>query len=510
MIDTPFGASDWQVDTFAAITGAYTLTFDGFNGHKFVLGVANSFSELVVTGQKDRYIITGNAAGAFGTGNVSTPNNGLATDRSTVIEINADDVMADTAKLSLFGAGWAGSSKGAYAGTFTILQMNANDTIAELWINGVQMPPGDYTGTADRTDWIGGTGTLSVVPISPKNPYPAFGVTVPGGDVELSWTNLDANVGSDVYVDVWFGTDPESDFEQVLTAGLNTTAVTASAPVADTYYWRVDSYLNGSATGEPNEGTVFTFIVSDTDNDGLPDEYELAHTDPPSRTALNPDDDLENGGAGDGLKNIEEFQIGTDPTNPDTDGDTLQDGEELTGVGLRPPTSPTEADTDFDRLSDGVETNTGAYVSVSDTGTDPTSTDSDGDGLNDGVETNTGTFISVLDTGTNPTVTDSDGDNAGDWYEVAATFTNPTDQGERPIIPYPLPDPDMNPVDTSKPVKVFILAGQSNMVGMGEIGGSKPGTLQTITKSEVNRSAATGQWYDRTGTAVRPYHGVYA
>ena len=40
-------------------------------------------------------------------------------------------------------------------------------------------------------------------------------------------------------------------------------------------------------------------------------------------------------------------------------------------------------------------------------------------------------------------------------------------------IPAQLPDPDGKPGDASKPVKVYILAGQSNMVGMGEVGGAK-------------------------------------
>jgi hypothetical protein len=40
-------------------------------------------------------------------------------------------------------------------------------------------------------------------------------------------------------------------------------------------------------------------------------------------------------------------------------------------------------------------------------------------------------------------------------------------------IPATLPKPDGKPGETNKPVKVYILAGQSNMVGMGELGGSK-------------------------------------
>ncbi len=40
-------------------------------------------------------------------------------------------------------------------------------------------------------------------------------------------------------------------------------------------------------------------------------------------------------------------------------------------------------------------------------------------------------------------------------------------------VPSQLPDPDGKPGDASKPVKVYILAGQSNMVGMGNLSGAK-------------------------------------
>ena len=40
-------------------------------------------------------------------------------------------------------------------------------------------------------------------------------------------------------------------------------------------------------------------------------------------------------------------------------------------------------------------------------------------------------------------------------------------------VPAQLPVPDGKPGSTTKPVKVYILAGQSNMVGMGDIQGAK-------------------------------------
>ncbi|MEA3366861.1 MAG: sialate O-acetylesterase, partial [Planctomycetota bacterium] len=49
-------------------------------------------------------------------------------------------------------------------------------------------------------------------------------------------------------------------------------------------------------------------------------------------------------------------------------------------------------------------------------------------------------------------------------------------------VPNPLPDPDGKPADMSKPVQVFILLGQSNMLGMGKIAGDKDGTLEYAVK----------------------------
>lgn len=47
-----------------------------------------------------------------------------------------------------------------------------------------------------------------------------------------------------------------------------------------------------------------------------------------------------------------------------------------------------------------------------------------------------------------------------------------------------LPDPDGKPADMSKPVKVFLIMGQSNAVGLGSVKGDKPGTLETAVKTE--------------------------
>ena len=47
-----------------------------------------------------------------------------------------------------------------------------------------------------------------------------------------------------------------------------------------------------------------------------------------------------------------------------------------------------------------------------------------------------------------------------------------------------LPDPDGKPADINKPVKVFIIMGQSNTLEMGRVKGDKEGTLEYAVKTE--------------------------
>ena len=112
---------------------------------------------------------------------------------------------------------------------------------------------------------------------------------------------------------------------------------------------RFDTDGDGLSDGEEINGIVvgntryFTHPAKfDTDGDGLPDGWELKHH-------LNPLSVYVNGINGgekevlvdldhDGLNTLAEYQMQTDPTNPDTDGDGLQDGafrgtiEKISGI----------------------------------------------------------------------------------------------------------------------------------------------------------------------------------
>ena len=121
-------------------------------------------------------------------------------------------------------------------------------------------------------------------------------------------------------------------------------------------------------------------VSADTDGDGIIDtlEFDLVG---------NLDDISAGDDDGDGLNSPDELLVhGTDPLLPDTDGDTLNDGDEIAKG-----TDPNNDDTDNDGLRDNVETDTGVFVDANDTGTDPNNADTDGGRTPDGIEVQEGT-----------------------------------------------------------------------------------------------------------------------
>jgi Bacterial TSP3 repeat len=124
---------------------------------------------------------------------------------------------------------------------------------------------------------------------------------------------------------------------------------------------------------------------------------------------------------GDGLQSAAEVGWwGTDPNNPDTDFDGLNDGAEL-DAGYDPLVADYndedprgQEDVDGDGLPDGAE--------IGWWGTNPQLFDSDGDGMSDGAEINGGTDPLVANTRSGIDLTpvaDADGDGLSDETEWA-------------------------------------------------------------------------------------------
>lgn len=146
---------------------------------------------------------------------------------------------------------------------------------------------------------------------------------------------------------------------------------------------------DGLSFDEIRVGTTFNDVTEttnpDADGDGMDDGWELANG-----LDITLDDSLGDAAFdNDGLTNLQEFIAGTDPNLPDTDADGINDADELDGSGNAfdaMVTNAVVADSDGDGILDGTEVSSGnGFI------TNPNNADTDGDAENDAIEIAAGT-----------------------------------------------------------------------------------------------------------------------
>ncbi|NHJ85394.1 MAG: DUF2341 domain-containing protein [Asgard group archaeon] len=167
----------------------------------------------------------------------------------------------------------------------------------------------------------------------------------------------------------------------------------------------LDSDTDGDALLDGEE--VFLYNTNpnnnDTDGDSYQDGIEIEYGSDPNDDqsipeALDSDSD--------GIPDFEETILGTNPYDPDTDHDGINDYNEVYVW----ETNPNSIDSDSDTLYD--------YYEIFIYETDPNDPDSDGDFLDDNVE--------LFTYGTDPNEIDTDDDNIGDYLEIFYYYTNPS------------------------------------------------------------------------------------
>src|SRR5215469_2108220 len=234
---------------------------------------------------------------------------------------------------------------------------------------------------ANQTSTEAASAFLTLVPNGETlvGPLTVGNVTPAPVSITVSAPNTTLNtLGQTVQLTVQ-GTLPDNTIKDLSTRALGTLYVTSNSRIATV---SADGLVTAVSRGQViitvrNEGATATLSLSvntpvSTVGDGIPDDWKIAHgfsiTDP-GVAGQDPDHD--------GLTNLEEFQRGTDPNNPDTDGDGISDGDEV----HKYHTNPLNPDSDGDGLSDAEEIRLG---------TNPLNPDTDGDGIPDGIEVKLG------------------------------------------------------------------------------------------------------------------------
>ncbi|QBG48191.1 hypothetical protein EGM51_12610 [Verrucomicrobia bacterium S94] len=275
--------------------------------------------------------------------------------------------------------------------------------------------------------------TLSAFATPPTPPLPGGGGDGSGGDGEAvppSPPELRFKTGVD------FGTHAELFERDHLLYDPWRIREDRMAVTGETYF----AWTDHTASNVNHRFYIFNSLLNDTDGDGFTDlrETMFEGTSPTNFNHVDVDNDgmhdwnerlffgsLDEGAEGDfdedGLENAEEMEYRTsgygaprvviysDPANPDTDGDGMDDYYETVTESWLDPTDPRDADWDRDR--DGLSNLEEYHL-----GTDLREEDTDGDGFSDYEEHHFG--LDPLNAWPSERTVDSDGDGMPNGYEL--------------------------------------------------------------------------------------------
>jgi YD repeat-containing protein len=203
---------------------------------------------------------------------------------------------------------------------------------------------------------------------------------VAGAEVRngILWTNTAGTDGGEIFIESGTVNVSFSDIEGALngTKCGGVAAMDGGGNIAEWPMFADESNLAGpdGIYGTADDGLQLNALLSgispciDTATTNGAPAFDLAGLSRPQYYGLdmgafeyNPDYD------GDGLDNLLEMRLGSDPHNADTDGDGISDGDEYYIYG----TSPVLADTDGDGMPDAWEIANGLNPLVNDAGEDP-------------------------------------------------------------------------------------------------------------------------------------------
>ena len=246
----------------------------------------------------------------------------------------------------------------------------------------------------------------------------------------------------------------------------------------------------------------------DSDVDGMADSWEMHEF---GTLATNSSSDPD----GDGLTTIEEYGFGTNPLDPDTDDDGLDDHAEI----VTHHTDPVNADTDADGMNDGLEIQLG-FLPTDSTSPGTLLTDADNDGFYRGYELTHGSNPDLDSSVPSPDIyvdplasAGGDGSQESPFANIAAALAAADDFDIIHLAAGLYTGPNNRNLEcASKRVMIFAPSGRDACIvdcqasgrGIRFSGGTTRLTvLRGVTIRNASRSAVSCEWANPTITACR-------